>query len=337
MRITNRPGLSDCWVAAVKKDEHSHMGDRSMTECLQPVRIYQLKKRHWDNLVEDVSERIWSLLGDAAHVVLERASTSDAITEQRFNVDVAGFKMSVCPDRVEKLPIEKCRKYWNDSITEPTFACGHFEYPTGTQLYALRDFKISQVYARNMLIKGSKGEWRWQVNGYAWALRKTGFPVVEASIEILMKDWDWMEANIKKTYDYPPFQAESIPIDLFNDEEVEAFLTARITEHMQTDALPDDELPFCTEEERWATRDRYAVKKAGGDKAMSGGANLDSPGEAEDFITQAIFKAANKKKPEVLVRAEFEVEFRKGESKRCERYCPCRSVCNQYLLMNPAF
>lgn len=338
MQITNRPGLSACWVAAVQKNAHEHMGDRSMTEILSPVRIYQLKKRHWDNLVEDVSERIWSLLGDAGHVILERASTSDAITEQRFNVQLAGYDLSVCPDRVEKLPIDRCRAYWNAELQEGyEYSNGCFHYPVGTQLYALRDFKISQVYARNMLIKEGKGEWRWQVNGYAWALRQAGFPIVEASIEILMKDWDWMEANIKKTRDYPPYQAESIPIELYNDDEVKSFLTARITDHMAVDAVPDDDLPFCTEEERWATRDRYAVKKVGNDKAMSGGAYLATPGEAEEFINQAITKAYQKKKPEHLTKADFEMEFRKGESKRCERYCPCKQFCNQYLSMNAPF
>jgi len=339
MRITNNPGLSDCWIKAVSKNEHEHLGDRSMTEILSPVRIYQLKKRKFDELVEDVSDCIWSLFGSAVHYVLERASGSDAISEQRFNVDVGGFSLSVCPDRVEKIPLEQCRNWWRD-IKEPTFEFGNFYYPVGTQLYALRDFKISQVYARNMLLKESKSEWIWQINGYAWALRQIGFPVVTASIEILMKDWDWMEANVKKTHDYPPYQVESIPIQLYNNETIQEFLSERIQKHMAHDNTPDDELPFCTESERWATRDRYAVKRAGGDKAMSGAANLDSSAEAKQFVEQAIAKGLAKKgkKQEILKETDFEIEFRKGESKRCERYCVCKNFCNQYLTsVNPPF
>lgn len=332
MEITNKPRLSKCWITAVSKDEHEHMGDRSMTEILNPVRIYQLVKRHFDEITEDVSDGIWKLLGKAVHYVLEQASDAAAITEQRFNVQVGEYSLSVCPDRVEKLSLDRCKKYWNPNITEPVFACGRFEYPVGTQLYALRDFKITQVYARNMLVKEGKGDWRWQINGYAWALRQTGFPIVEASLEILMKDWDWMEANVKRTYGYPPYQVESIPIDLYNDDEVVAFLQKRMDLHMTYDKVPDDELPFCTLDERWATVDRFAVKRTGGDKAMSGGSKFLTRADADQFVDMAILKASQKKgkTAEFLTKADFEVEFRKGESKRCERYCPVKNFCNQY-------
>lgn len=339
MKITNNPGLSQCWVNAVSKDEHNHMGDRSLTELLMPPRIFQLRRRHDAELVEDVADGIWKLFGTAIHFVLQQASDPGSITEQRFNVKINGFDISMCPDRVEKIPIDECAAWWNNSITEPRFICGRWECPTGMQLYRLKDFKISQVYAYQRLVDDNgKDEWRMQVNGYAWGLWKMGFPVVECGIEILMKDWDWIEANVKKTHDYPPYQVAHVPVQMLPPAEIESYLSHRVVIHMDSDLLSDEELPLCTESERWATRDRYAVKKVGSDKAMSGGSKLDTRADAEDFIRAAINKAAAKKKPELLTESDFEIEFRKGESKRCERYCPCKAVCSQYAtLVNPAF
>lgn len=339
MKITNNPGLSQAWVNAVSRDEHEHMGDRSMTELLKPVRVHQLRRRHDAVLTSDVSDGIWILLGKAVHYVLEQASDPGSITEQRFNVDVDGYKLSVCPDRVEKIPIDQCERWWNPNIQEPRFICGRWECPTGMQLYRLKDFKISQVYAYMRMIEASgKDEWRLQVNGYAWALWQAGFPVVEAGIEILMKDWDWMEANVKKTRDYPPYQVAHVPVELMNPDHIRAFLSERLLVHMAAETLPDTELPHCTMDERWATKDRFAVKKAGSDRAMPGASSLDSEMEAHQFIIDAIGKAMQKKKPEMLTENDFTIEFRKGESKRCERYCPCKSVCDQYAtLINPPF
>lgn len=324
MKITNRPGLSKCWVTAAEKDDHEHSGDRSMTELLAPVRVYQLRKRHWDEMEEDVSERGHILLGKAVHYILQQASSAEVMTEQRFNVRVAGFEVSFCPDRVEKLTLDESRPYYESG-----------KYGKGTALYRLKDFKITQVYTRNMLVeKGGKSEWTHQINGYAWALRQVGFPVVEAGIELFMKDWDWKEVHVKKTHGYPPFQMECVRVELYPDDIVQQFLERRITEHMEADKVEEDQLPYCTEEERWATPDLWAVKKVGSDTALPRG-KFTSKAEAEEFL-----KVRRANPPKSLKKGEveaLEIEFRKGESRRCDRYCPAKAFCNQYLEMNPAF
>jgi len=90
--------------------------------------------------------------------------------------------------------------------------------------------------------------------------------------------------------------------------------------------LPDEELPYCTIEERWGDPDRYAVKKIGGKACLPHAGNFESASLAEQF---------RRARPDA---AQCGVEFRPGCSKRCERYCEVAPFCNQYNeTIKPAF
>jgi hypothetical protein len=234
------------------------------------------------------------------------------ITEQRFNVKLNGVDISFCPDRVEPL----------DLNASQTFT----QFPLGTKLWRLKDFKITKVWAvKHMKDAGGKAEWTWQCRGYVWALSKIGIHVVLADIETLAKDWSKLEL-VKSPHDYPKFAIESHPIDLGTLEDTERFLQRRLAEHEAAADLADDDLPFCTEQERWARPDKYVVKKIGGDRALPKAGNFESQQEAQAFLE------ARKDK------AQCEVEFRRGCSPRCEEYCPVKHLCNQWnTVLNPPF
>ena len=53
----------------------------SVTEIINPTRIVTLTRRFWDELEEDVVDRIYTVLGSAVHNVIERANNEN---EQRF-------------------------------------------------------------------------------------------------------------------------------------------------------------------------------------------------------------------------------------------------------------
>lgn len=315
MKITNNPGLSQCWVDACQRQEgsHEHKGLMSMTELLLPPQIYQLRKRHDNELTQDVSGMIWSLFGSAVHYILQQASRPGTMTEQRFNAKVLDEDISFCPDRVEPLSLDEMIPYYQNG-----------QFKAGTQLWRLKDFKITKVYSVISFMKQPKFEWHWQVNGYAWALTQIGYPVVEACVEAAMKDYSRIE-RLKNPREYPEYEVVSLPVRLERPEVVQEFLESKVRGHLCAWDLEDEDLPACSIEERWGKPDLWAVKKIGSDKALPR-STFDSPSEANRCLE------ARKDK------AECEVEYRKSISRRCEEYCACKSVCMQYAgTVNPAF
>ena len=86
MKLTNRLNLPDAFVAAVAGDPYSPgiplpntKGVYSVTTLIGPPQIKRLLDQHEDELSEDVSDRVWALLGRSVHKMLEHsAGTSEA-------------------------------------------------------------------------------------------------------------------------------------------------------------------------------------------------------------------------------------------------------------------
>jgi hypothetical protein len=79
-------------VAAVEADDYVRgEADYTATELIQPSRLYALKAHYWEDLVEDASDRVWALSGQARHTVLEKIAKSNPdrfIVEQRFTAEI---------------------------------------------------------------------------------------------------------------------------------------------------------------------------------------------------------------------------------------------------------
>lgn len=88
MKITNLYGLPQTFVNVVERPTYTkgkaHM---SVTELLSSPQIVQLKARHSDDIVVDVTDMIWSIFGTAVHTVLEQGKDANHIVEQRLHAD----------------------------------------------------------------------------------------------------------------------------------------------------------------------------------------------------------------------------------------------------------
>ena len=82
--------------AIVNDDYSSGKSNYSVTTLLSPPRIRLLKMKHNEELTEDVSDRIWTLLGQSVHTILERANEDkeDMITEKRYFAQLDGVTIS---------------------------------------------------------------------------------------------------------------------------------------------------------------------------------------------------------------------------------------------------
>ena len=73
MKYTNKLNLPQPLVSAIVNDKYdSGTSDISVTSLLKPYQLRALE-RHHDKLTEDIADRIWSLLGQVIHGILERA------------------------------------------------------------------------------------------------------------------------------------------------------------------------------------------------------------------------------------------------------------------------
>lgn len=228
MRLTNRLGLPDAIVQAVRNDSYSSGdADMSVTTLLKPVRIVAMERSMEGELVEDAADRIWSLMGQVVHGILERADTT-GITERRLTMEVEGWKISGQMDR------------YQDGV--------------------LQDYKVVTGY--KFKGGGVPEEYEAQINVYAELLRQNGHEVKRLEIVGILRDWSKLEA--RRDHEYPQQQVVVREVKLWEAEKVQAFVRDRVILHKQAQVA----LPECSPEERWARPGVYALMKVGQKKAV---------------------------------------------------------------------
>ena len=230
MILTNKLGLPSSIVRAVSNDKYTR-GDAhiSVTTLIGPARKRVLEIMHGDMLTEDASDRIWSLFGQIAHGILERADP-DGWTEERLYIVRHGWRISGQFDRV----------LLEDEL--------------------LDDYKITSTYS---IRDGAKTEWIAQANIYTRMLREHGYAISKARVVCILRDWQRSKAQHDP--DYPQAPVVLIPVDLWPDAQTEQYILDRLVAHAHAQHL----LPFCTADERWERPAKFALMKDGNKRATS--------------------------------------------------------------------
>jgi hypothetical protein len=286
MKITNKFGVPETLVALASRDYYSKgSSDYSVTEIISPPRIQRLRRKHFEEIEQDVSDMIWMLLGTALHVVAERSEVSGHTNEERLSAGIDGVILSGGID---------LQKDEDDGIT-------------------ITDYKFTSAWA----LMNDKPEWEQQQNIYKYLVERVKKkPVKGLKICALIRDWSRRDAQNKPDYPQAPIQIVDIPMWTF--ERTEAFIKERIEMHRDSKVNADwgEELPPCTDEERWVRPTTYAVKKEGRKTAIR---VFEEQGEAEALL---------KDMPE---KDKGFIEIRKGEAVRCTgNFCGVSQWCSQF-------
>lgn len=226
MKLTNKLGLPQTIVDAVANDSYtkgkSHI---SITGLLKPPRMRVLEKVHADKLEEDVSARIYALLGQVTHGILERAARDkapeDAIFEKRYYIEVEGIIVSGQLDAY----------YFKDDGL-------------------VQDYKLVSVYK---VKDGVPLEYEQQLNMYAALLRHNGLTVNKLELVCILRDWSKGQAS--RDENIPQQQVIKLNVPVWDNDKSLAFLADRVRQHKEANVS----LPECTPEDRWATPDKWAV------------------------------------------------------------------------------
>jgi hypothetical protein len=237
MKLTNKYGLPDTVVKALTRSEYTKgESNRSITQLIDSPRVRILRQENWENMEEDVSEKMWAVLGSAAHKMFEETGDDKHITEERLYAEIEGWVVSGAIDvqRIEE-----------DGIT-------------------IIDYKTTSVWS---VILG-KESWETQLNCYASLVRRAKNQKVKGlKVIAILRDWNRRDAEKN---DYPKAPIVEIDINLWDESEQDRYLESRVMLHQSAEfqRLTGTELPDCDKEERWEKPSIWAVKKKGNKRAI---------------------------------------------------------------------
>jgi hypothetical protein len=297
MKITNRSNLPKVIERAVINDPYDSSGSNiSATRLIAPPRIRVLEMRNWDLIEDDVSNRIFSLLGQSVHHILERS---------KLKVDLA----------------ERRLFYKDNKITNGWTLSGQFDLLS--RQGDLTDFKVTSAWAALDALTNGKDEWENQLNVLDFLCRKNQKTLTRYKKEVKVKSLnimailrDWSKLKVMQSDNYPRKQVVMIPIRRWSEEEQENYVQARIKLHQ--DAEKTDDLPLCTAKERWRKEDSYALM-------------LDNRKTARRVLPTRQDMDKYMKDNKYVEGQGCKVVFRAGEDVRCQHYCSVNQFCSHFM------
>jgi len=196
MKITNDHNLPEALFNVISKVREPVEGRISVTELIDAPLVRHLRMKHWNELEEDASDRLWALLGTSMHYALEKGTPLDALAEERLEVKVGDVVLSGQADL-----------YQDGEIT---------------------DWKTTSAFA---FMKGTKISWIAQLNVYAHLYRATGFPVTSLKIHAILRDW--MKNRAWREPDYPQIPFMTVDVPVWSEEKVKDYIDDRMIAHFK--------------------------------------------------------------------------------------------------------
>lgn len=249
--LTNKLGLPAPIVRAVSNDPYDRgRSDFTVTQLVGPPRLRVLRKRHAHEITEDAADRIYSLVGQSVHTILERAAMEGALAEKRLYMIVDGLTIGGQLD--------------------------HYVFVDGT----LSDYKVTSIWADL-----NKPDWLMQLNFLALLLQENGHAVRKLEIAAIYRDWSKVRA--KADPDYPQLPVALAPFPLWTQAEASDMLRQRIAVHLAAEVvLPDctDEERWLRDAQ-WAVT-KPGAKRASAVFPIKGMAEADAKNRGAAYIVE---------------------------------------------------
>ena len=248
--ITNKYGLPHQFENLLARDKYDSGDSRiTITRLLSSPRISLLQKQYEDDIVTDISDDVWKLLGKCIHTVLEEGADESDIIEKRMFAEINGWKISGQCDAIR----------------------------TENNQRILMDWKFTSAYA----IGKNQSSWEQQLNCYAY-LAQHDLEMNIDRLQVIAILRDWQKSKAVNSNSYPQAQVHVVEIPMWSVEEQHSFIMSRVAAHQDAwfEHDIDGSLPLCSDEDRWKRDSVWAVQKIGGVRSVK---NFNSPEEAGSF------------------------------------------------------
>lgn len=250
MHYTNDLNLPQPIADAIINDSYDPgKSDITVTTLISPPQKVAIEKAERENIVEDVSDGIYALLGKTVHEILEKANIS-GVTEERLYAYFKGWCVGGAYDRLVLTPEQ-----------------------------TLQDYKVCSVWE---YILGTKKEREEQLNCLAHLIRcnymEKEWPV---KLEVVYIFRDWQKSKAKYDKNYPPKQVHVHQVPMWTGPQASDFISSRVIKHQEEQNAPGTHP--CTDEERWKDPTKWAVMKPGAKKAIKLHENYE---EAVDHVNR---------------------------------------------------
>ena len=231
MKITNVHNVPAPLVALANREYYSKGASQySVTELMSPPRVRRLREKHDADIVTDVSDMLWSMLGSALHVVMERGDMEGWLKEERIFAKVDDITISGAIDLQE-------------------------ETEGGVIIH---DYKFTSAWA----VMQNKDEWVQQLNIYKWLVETVKRKkVVGLKICALVRDY----SRHDRKENYPPATITMVDVPMWDSVATEQYIRERLEMHREAKLAADfgEPLQECANEERWMSETTFAVKREG--------------------------------------------------------------------------
>lgn len=257
--ITNELNLPQPFVDAATSNHRYKPNRYSVTEVLGGTCEAVLKRRHQGESDEDVSDRVWAILGTAAHKVMEASeATPTQMQEKWLCVSVGDYELSGIFDL--------------------------YDDADGT----VTDWKVTSVW---QVMFGETEKWRKQLLAYCWMLRQKGYDAHRGQIVAILRDHSKRKAATEADYPDHPVQVFSWEFTEDNFTEAARWIADWFSEVQLQELLPDGELEPCDDDTRWHKPDKWAVMRRGQKRAVK---LFDSESAATKHADWLMNQASNK-------------------------------------------
>lgn len=258
MITTNKHGVPDSIIRALHKQNAQYNAGKvhaSVTQLIQPAQISLLRKKHFNEMVNDVSEGFYALLGSGVHHIVEQGATPNMIVEERLFMELDGWRWSGAIDVQEMVE---------------------------HNVIDIIDYKVTSVYSVQSGGDDGKPDWVNQLNLHALLIHHNKPHLKVRNLYICAVLRDWSSGKAKGDLTYPQAPIVMVPINLWSVQRQMEYARFRIDKHRAAryaDAM-GEQIEDCSPIDRWVKGDKWIVKKIGGKRATK---TFDSIGEAEDF------------------------------------------------------
>lgn len=308
---TNTAGISLSLAVFLATDNYDHDASTiSATTLLKPLRQIILSARVAPTeAVVDLSGLVPSRMGSAIHDGIEAAWVTNyakAMTHLGYPQKVIN-RVVINPRaseiRGDAIPIyleQRAKK----QVGKHTIS-GKFDFVGDGRV---EDFKSTSVFTA--INHTNDDKYIWQGSIYRW-LNPTLITKDEMAIQFIFTDWSAARARSEKNY--PPSRTQQRIFLLKSIQETDQFVKRKVAQIDQHWNTPEDEIPYCSDEELWRSSPVWKYYK-NAEKTARSTKNFDTRQEAYIRLAEEGGKGIVLEKP--------------GQVMAC-KYCSAFSACSQ--------